>query len=54
MKHLKKRLKKKTVEAYSCAPCGTPDDCAYVCAGDVLNMNSHAWTYATGTTSVRN
>jgi hypothetical protein len=39
MKYLRKKLKKKTVEAYACAHCGTPDDCIAMCAGDIALLN---------------
>ena len=42
MKHLKKRMRKKTVEAYACPSCGTPDDCIVACAGDVFALNTGA------------
>lgn len=42
MKHLKKRTKKKTVEAYACPSCGTPEGCIIVCAGDVIALNTGA------------
>ena len=53
MKHLKKRIKKRTVEAYACSPCGTPYDCANLCAGDIVAFDRNAQTYAAGTSSVR-
>ena len=34
MKNLKKRLRKRTIEAYACA-CGTPQDCMDYCSGNV-------------------
>lgn len=54
MKHLKKRHMKRTVEAYACecTPCGSPMDCANLCAGDIVKMNNSASTYAEGTVSV--
>lgn len=33
MKNLKKKLRKRTIEAYACA-CGTPDDCISMCGGN--------------------
>ena len=47
MKKLRKNQKKKTVEAFACS-CGTPDDCAFMCAGDVIAMNINASRYAQG------
>lgn len=46
MKHLKKKLQKKTVEAYACVHCGSVTDCINLCAGDIVNLDSHAWTFA--------
>ena len=41
MKNLKKKLRKRTVEAYACN-CKTPNDCIIVCAGDILRLNDGA------------
>jgi hypothetical protein len=46
MKHIKKRLRKKTVEAYACLSCGSPDDCIVACAGDI-GMLAGGANYAT-------
>lgn len=47
MKKLRKNQKKKTVEAFACV-CGTPDDCAFMCAGDYIAMNTQAAQFAQG------
>lgn len=39
MKSLKKRLRKRSVEAYTCA-CGTPDDCISKCGGSFNLLQS--------------
>ena len=39
MKSLKKRLRKRSVEAYTCA-CGSPDDCISECDGDFNHLQS--------------
>ena len=41
-KLFKKRLNKKTVEAYACPSCGTPDGCMAACAGDPLALTGGA------------
>lgn len=46
MKHLKKKLRKKTVEAYACPNCGNPQDCISYCAGDIVELNTNAGTFA--------
>ena len=46
MKNLKKKMRKKTIEAYACSGCGNPDDCVIACAGDILNLNAKAGNYA--------
>ena len=50
MKKLKK-LSKKTVEAYACPNCGTPNDCISSCAGDIPLLNDGATFYARAMTS---
>ena len=46
MKNLKKRLRKRTIEAYTCA-CGTPQDCMDYCSGSVEASMIGAQYYAT-------
>ena len=38
LKTLKKTKNRKTVEAYTCGICGTPDDCINDCAGSMDNL----------------
>lgn len=45
MKHLKKKMRKRTVEAYICKTCHTPDDCVYGCNGDRIDLFSVAQAY---------
>ena len=47
MKKLRKNQKKKTVAAYACN-CGTPESCAYACAGDIVNLDTNASSYVNG------
>lgn len=47
MKHLKKKLRKKTVEAFACKNCGDPSDCLNVCIMDDNKLDTHAYTFAT-------
>ena len=53
MKHLKKKLRKKTVEAYACSHCGTPNNCIADCAAEIIALNSRAAYYADALTSGR-
>lgn len=48
MKHFKKKLKKKTVEAYACSSCGDPSDCPVACGADIDRFQTSATYYAYG------
>ena len=48
MKHLKKALRKKTVEAYSCVICGSPEDCIIYCSGSIYLLNEGAGIFGAG------
>ena len=52
MKNLKKRLRKRTIEAYTCA-CGTPQDCMDFCSGSVEASMLGAQYYATQLATAR-
>lgn len=45
MKSLKKKLKKKTVEAYACPYCGDPSACIMYCSSDIQRLNTGAGVY---------
>lgn len=51
-KQLKKKLRRKTVEAYACASCMTPDHCAAGCSGDLYELDAIATFYA-GTSAAK-
>lgn len=48
MKLFKKKLMKKTVEAYACSSCGDPSDCPMNCV-DIDRFQISATFYAYGT-----
>ena len=45
MKKLKKKLRKRTVEAYICYTCESPDSCIIGCQGDMNNLFCVAQVY---------
>ncbi len=46
MKKLKKKSRKKTIEAYACDHCGDPSVCVANCAGNIPNLSTNAWVFA--------
>ena len=45
MKHLRKKLRKRTVEAYTCYSCATTDQCVIECVGNMDTLFTQAREY---------